>query len=241
MGTLVRRTGKMIGTESEKKIVLKKKDMKKTRKKLNTLTKDSAPVFGTSLCILERRDNVEVPLFVSDCIAKVTHRPSFITTDGLYRICGAHSDVQMIKQEIDKGNFEILSTIESVHALTSALKLFLRELPEPVIPWENVPKLLEVINSSSRESESIKMRRIRLIIQSLPGPKKATLQLILAHLAKVAEYEEQNRMGASNLGIVFGPTMMWRPEKSPPEELAEELNQQSSIMEFLIVHQSSFL
>ena len=83
-------------------------------------------------------------------------RPAFITTDGLYRICGAHSDVQMIKQEIDKvfpfflspnplsnslslwpqGNFEILSTIESVHALTSALKLFFRQLPEPVIPWQ---------------------------------------------------------------------------------------------------------
>ena len=26
--------------------------------------------------------------------------------------------------------------------------------------------------------------------------------------SKVAEYEEQNRMGASNLGIVFGPTMV---------------------------------
>ena len=58
--------------------------------------------------------------------------------------------MQTIKQEIDKvsslypvslsqksqGNFEILSTIENVHALASALKLFLRELPEPVIPWE---------------------------------------------------------------------------------------------------------
>ena len=44
----------MIRTESEKKIELKKKDMKKTRKKLNTITKDSGPVFGTSLCILER-------------------------------------------------------------------------------------------------------------------------------------------------------------------------------------------
>ena len=43
----------MIRTESEKKIELKKKDVKKTRKKLNTLIKDS-PVFGTSLCILER-------------------------------------------------------------------------------------------------------------------------------------------------------------------------------------------
>ena len=86
----------MIRTESEKKIELKKKDMKKTRKKLNTITKDSGPVFGTSLCILERfihmihlyifahipcstysmfrRDKVEVPLFVSQCIEKVTHR-----------------------------------------------------------------------------------------------------------------------------------------------------------------------
>ena len=29
-------------------------------------------------------------------------RPGFITTDGLYRISGSHSDVQTIKQEIDK-------------------------------------------------------------------------------------------------------------------------------------------
>ena len=70
-----------------------------------------------------RRDKVEVPLFVSHCIEEVTHRqevfftsinpgwintqpfyfrPAFITTDGLYRICGAHSDVQRIKEEIDK-------------------------------------------------------------------------------------------------------------------------------------------
>merc|ERR1719458_1764534 len=91
----------MIRNESEKRIDLKKKDMKKTRKKLNTLP-TVQPVFGTSLCILERRDRVIVPLFVAQCIEQVTHRPGFITTDGLYRISGSHSDVQTIKQEIDK-------------------------------------------------------------------------------------------------------------------------------------------
>ena len=48
----------MIRNESEKRIDLKKKDMKKTRKKLNTLP-TVQPVFGTSLCILERLDMIK--------------------------------------------------------------------------------------------------------------------------------------------------------------------------------------
>ena len=79
-------------------------------------------------------------------------------------------------------NYEILKTEENVHALTGALKLFLRELIEPVIPWlvsdfskpgfrhllllsfnQSVRELLEAINS--RDTETIKMRRIKLIIE----------------------------------------------------------------------------
>ena len=35
-------------------------------------------------------------------LISLVFRPSFITTDGIYRISGAHSDIQRIKQEIDK-------------------------------------------------------------------------------------------------------------------------------------------
>ena len=51
--THVQTKDKMIKSESENKIELKRRDMRKTRKKLNTLTNDQL-VFGTSLCILER-------------------------------------------------------------------------------------------------------------------------------------------------------------------------------------------
>ena len=51
--THVQKKDKMIRSESEKKIDLKKKDMRRIRKKLNTLTNDQL-VFGTSLFILER-------------------------------------------------------------------------------------------------------------------------------------------------------------------------------------------
>ena len=55
---MLQRKGRMIRNESEKRIDLKKKDMKKTRKKLNTLP-TVQPVFGTSLCILERLDMIK--------------------------------------------------------------------------------------------------------------------------------------------------------------------------------------
>ena len=66
---MLQRKGRMIRNESEKRIDLKKKDMKKTRKKLNTLP-TVQPVFGTSLCILERLDMIKgiVFYFRSDLI-----------------------------------------------------------------------------------------------------------------------------------------------------------------------------
>ena len=98
----MQKKGKMLKSESENKIELKRRDMRRTRKKLNTLTNDQL-VFGTSLCILERfihmihlyifahipcsaysmlrRDKVEVPLFMSQCIEKVTHRQGSFLLD----------------------------------------------------------------------------------------------------------------------------------------------------------------
>ena len=52
-------------------------------------------------------------------------RPGFITTDGLYRISGSHSDVQTIKQEIDK--------VSSLYPVSLSLKnLTSGQLRDPV-------------------------------------------------------------------------------------------------------------
>ena len=47
---------------------------------------------------------------------------------------------------MDQGNLAILETVDDVHVLTGALKLFFRELKEPLILWEVVDKLLMACN-----------------------------------------------------------------------------------------------
>lgn len=54
------------------------------------------------------------------------------------------------------------------------------------------------------------MRRdsLHAIINSLPDPNYATLRALTLHLTRVQESSSANRMNASNLAIVFGPTLM---------------------------------
>ena len=54
--------------------------------------------------------------------------------------------------------------MEDVHVLTGALKLFFRELKEPLIPWSCVSKLLLAANAQSKKKRISGMRE-------LVGPK----------------------------------------------------------------------
>ncbi|CAG0898880.1 unnamed protein product, partial [Darwinula stevensoni] len=52
---------------------------------------------------------------------------------------------------------------------------------------------------------------------------------------RVTEFCEKNRMGLSNLAIVFGPTLMW-PESGDNLNMALNLMQQNLVVEALLVH-----
>jgi Rho GTPase-activating protein RGD1 len=60
------------------------------------------------------------------------------------------------------------------------------------------------------ESDDDIVRRdsLHAIINNLPDPNYATLRALTLHLNRVQENSSVNRMNASNLSIVFGPTMM---------------------------------
>merc|ERR1712241_772524 len=125
------------------------------------------PVFGTTLQLLARVDQCDVPLFVRKCVSVIESRPEYLKTDGVYRQSGNLSVVQKIRLQIDQGNFSVLDTMEDVHVLTGALKLFFRELKEPLIPWSCVSKLLLAANAQSKKKRISGMRE-------LVGPKGMT-------------------------------------------------------------------
>ncbi|KAL0160341.1 hypothetical protein M9458_044066, partial [Cirrhinus mrigala] len=55
--------------------------------------------------------------------------------------------------------------------------------------------------------------RLKNLLKELPKPNTSTLRYIARHLRRIAELEDDNKMSPSNLGIVFGPSLM-RPRPS---------------------------
>jgi len=194
------------------------------------------PVFGTTLQLLSRSDQCEVPLFVKKCISVIESRPEYLKTDGVYRQSGNLSVVQKIRLQIDQGNFSVLDTVDDVHVLTGALKLFFRELKEPLIPWEAVEKLLPAINLPSKKG---KLKTIKEIMSKMTGTHHATLIFLLKHLERVTEFKDLNRMASANLAIVFGPTLMWPPSHLTTTNMALNMMQQNMVVEALITNLST--
>ena len=188
------------------------------------------PVFGSTLRELQATDLSDVPLFVKKCVAQM-ESGDMLKTDGVYRQSGNLSTIQKIRFQVDQGNLNCLESVDDVHVLTGALKLFFRELREPLIPWEIVDKLLLAANSQSRKQ---KVKQMKSLVQSISSAHRATLGFLLRHLVKVTEYKDRNRMQFSNLAIVFGPTLMWPPTHLVSHNLALDMMQQNIIVEALL-------
>ena len=54
---------------------------------------------------------------------------------GIFRLPGQASRIHVLKELYDSGSQEDFSVSEDVHTVASLLKLYLRELPQPVVPF----------------------------------------------------------------------------------------------------------
>ncbi|XP_065898363.1 N-chimaerin-like isoform X2 [Dysidea avara] len=90
-------------------------------------------IYGVDLTTHVKLCSIKLPLVLRQCVMEVESRG--MTTEGIYRISGHAQDTMTIKEKFDKGVEPQLSAYD-VHAVSSALKLYLRELPIPLISYE---------------------------------------------------------------------------------------------------------
>nr|XP_028685494.1 rho GTPase-activating protein 9 isoform X4 [Macaca mulatta] len=141
---------------------------------------------------------------------------------GLLRERAVTSDGRYVfpEQPGQEGRLDLDSTEwDDIHVVTGALKLFLRELPQPLVP----PLLLPHFRAALALSESEQcLSQIQELIGSMPKPNRDTLRYLLEHLCRVIAHSDKNRMTPHNLGIVFGPTL-FRPEQETSDPAAHAL------------------
>uniref|UniRef100_A0A8C0HE64 Rho GTPase activating protein 27 n=1 Tax=Chelonoidis abingdonii TaxID=106734 RepID=A0A8C0HE64_CHEAB len=192
-------------------------------------------VFGCSLQALCEREHRTVPWFVQQCIQTVEHRG--LDIDGLYRISGNLATIQKLRYKVDHEEHLDLDDgrWEDVHVITGALKLFFRELPEPLFPFSYFDKFITAIKIHDQAKRS---RCIRDLVCSLPEVSHDTMKVLFQHLCRVIDYKEQNRMSVQSVAIVFGPTLL-RPE-TEEVNMAMHMVFQNQIVEH-ILNQYSYI
>ena len=169
-----------------------------------------------------------VPTVVVRCVAYVD---KCLTERGIYRVSGNSADVQALKRECDADVFSAqIATANEVHTVTGLLKLYFRELADPLF----TDALYDGFMKAAREQDvGVRSAELRRLVHALPMAHQCTLEFMLRHLVRVTEHEAVNMMGPQNVAIVFGPTLL-RCSTSSPEAILHDSSYQSSVVEQIL-------
>ncbi|XP_037612737.1 rho GTPase-activating protein 12b isoform X6 [Sebastes umbrosus] len=191
-------------------------------------------VFGCSLTSLCQRENTSVPNFVTMCIDHVENEG--LDIDGLYRVSGNLAVIQKLRFAVNHDEKVDLndSKWEDIHVTTGALKMFFRELPEPLFTYGSFEDFVESIKSSDYKQ---RVNSIKDLINKLPKPNHDTMQGLFEHLRRVIDHGEANRMTTQSVAIVFGPTLL-RPE-TETGNIAVHMVYQNQIVELILLEYES--
>ncbi|XP_019120447.2 rho GTPase-activating protein 12 isoform X5 [Larimichthys crocea] len=187
-------------------------------------------VFGCSLSSLCHRENSTVPSFVRTCIDHVENNGLCI--DGLYRVSGNLAVIQKLRFAVnhdEKVNL-VDGKWEDIHVTTGALKMYFRELPEPLFTYAFFHDFVSAIKIPDYK---YRVQSIKELVRQLPKPNHDTMQALFKHLRKVIDHGEENRMTTQSVAIVFGPTLL-RPE-TETWNMAVHMVYQNQIVELILL------
>ncbi|TWW76896.1 Rho GTPase-activating protein 42 [Takifugu flavidus] len=169
--------------------------------------------------------------FVRRCINLVEVRG--INTMGLYRIGGVNSKVQKLMTTVFSSkapvDMDLNAEMWDNKTITSGLKNYFRCLSEPLMTFKLHKDFIMAVKS---DDQNYRVCAVHALVHKLPERNKEMLELLIQHLVTVSTQSQLNLMTVSNLGVIFGPTLM----RSQEETVAAMMNIkfQNIVVEILI-------
>lgn len=191
----------------------------------------STSLFGiplTRLCCFD--DNtVKIPAKIEQIIKRIELHGLY--TEGLYRKSGVNSKIKELKNKMSETSGEIDYSFYNVHVIANVLKLFLREMPEPLLTFDRYDDFLR---ASELSETADRVSTMLSLIKKLPTAHHALLERLVFHLALVAQKEDSNRMSAGSLAIVFAPCVLRTNRIVPAQDSLNDIGRQTKCLETLI-------
>ena len=192
-----------------------------------------------------------------------------LKTEGIFRISALSLTVDILKEAYDRGQkFIVWREVDAVlsfpqwkqgsgnamveeldqtegygiHAATGLLKLWYRDLREPIFPQSCYVQLQTIFGDSE---VPIDIPRIFELISPIsewsfitPTSRLILTKHLLPLLSKVAEHQDWNQMTPYNLSVCFGPTLLCGPDPVEDVKIGSTVRR---LLEAAITHWKSTL
>ncbi|KJE91608.1 hypothetical protein CAOG_009575 [Capsaspora owczarzaki ATCC 30864] len=187
-------------------------------------------VFGSTLDDIMsmqtgKMPDVKLPLVLTSLTESVL-RLSGAKTEGIFRVPGDTDAVFALKLKIERADYAIAS--DDPHVPASLLKLWLRELDEPIIPTEFYP---DCIKNAKEATQAI------AIIDGLPQINRDVVRYLISFLKQIGEPGNQavTKMSLDNLAMVFAPSFLRCPSENP-QTIFENTRHEQDFTRTLLEH-----
>ncbi|KAM3187905.1 hypothetical protein ACTXT7_001311 [Hymenolepis weldensis] len=126
-------------------------------------------------------EKLKVPVLVTTCVEEIERRG--LQEEGIYRISGTNTAIAFLKSQFDEDTSLAVKQIGDydINVVSGLLKLFFRDLSEPLIPNNT---MMALIKASSLEDEDKKMAEFGKALKTLPRANLDTLRYLLDHLMR---------------------------------------------------------
>ncbi|KAL4641071.1 rho GTPase-activating protein 22 isoform X2 [Arapaima gigas] len=198
-----------------------------------------APVGGGSIFGQRLEDTMQydqrfgprrVPRLVEQCVDFIQDQG--LREEGLFRLPGQANLVKELQDAFDCGDKPLFDSNTDVHTVASLLKLYLRELPEPVVPFDKYQDFLTCAQLLAKDEDTGTQELARQV-KTLPQANFNLLKYICKFLDEVQSHSNENKMSVQNLATVFGPNIL-RPKMEDPVKIMEGTSQVQHLMTVLI-------
>ncbi|XP_039420323.1 rho GTPase-activating protein 25 [Corvus cornix cornix] len=172
----------------------------------------------------------QVPILVQKSAEFI--REHGVSEEGIFRLPGQDNLVRQLRDAFDAGERPSFDRDTDVHTVASLFKLYLRELPEPVVPWLQYEDFLlcgKALEADETKGHQELMKQLSL----LPRDNYNLLSYICRFLYEIQLNSSVNKMSVDNLATVIGVNLI-RPKIEDPAIIMRGTPQVQKVMTVMI-------
>ncbi|XP_004636191.2 rho GTPase-activating protein 25 [Octodon degus] len=153
-----------------------------------------------------------VPILVEKCAEFILEHG--MNEEGIFRLPGQDNLVKQLRDAFDAGERPSFDRDTDVHTVASLLKLYLRDLPEPVVPWSQYEGFLlcgQLMNADEAKAQQELIKQLSI----LPRDNYRLLSYICRFLHEIQLNCAVNKMSVDNLATVIGVNLIKSKVEDP--------------------------